>query len=125
MDEGGSRNGASLSLKMLTAERLIGGLLYWGPWVMKGRIWGCASLFVGAQSGKLEWVHLQGTFERWLKGALDVGHLPLWELCEGKQEGGFPCRGPWRIGRKRSGDGHLFHSGSTEEPGRGLVYQGL
>jgi hypothetical protein len=22
-------------------------------------------------------------FERWLKGVLEVGHLSLWELCEG------------------------------------------
>ena len=47
-------------------------------------------------------------FERWLKVALEVGHFSLWELCEGNLEGGFPCWGPWRIGRKGSGDGHLF-----------------
>jgi hypothetical protein len=27
-----------LTLKRLTAEDLEGGLLYWGPWVMKGRL---------------------------------------------------------------------------------------
>jgi hypothetical protein len=47
-------------------------------------------------------------FERWLKGALEVEHLSLWQLCEGNLEGGLPCWGPWRIGRKGSGDGHLF-----------------
>jgi len=39
MDEGGSRNGASLSLNRLTAEGLEGGVLYWVPWAMKGRLW--------------------------------------------------------------------------------------
>jgi len=47
-------------------------------------------------------------FERWLKGALEVGCFSLWELCEGNLEGGLSCWGPWRIGRKGSGDVHLF-----------------
>jgi len=29
--------------------------------VIKGRLWGWASLFMGAQLGNLEWVHLLGT----------------------------------------------------------------
>ena len=49
-----------------------------------------------------------GDFERCLKGALEVERLSLWELCEGNVEGGIPCWGPWRIGRKGAGDGHLF-----------------
>ena len=32
-----------------------------------------------------------GDFERGLKGALEVGHLSLWELCEGNLEGELPC----------------------------------
>ena len=36
--------------------------------------------------GNLEWARLPGTFDMWLTGALEVGHLSLWELCEGKQE---------------------------------------
>jgi hypothetical protein len=59
MDEGGSRNG--VSLKRLTVEGLKGGLLYQGPWVMKGRVWGRASLFIGAQLSNLEWACLLGT----------------------------------------------------------------
>ena len=47
-------------------------------------------------------------FERWLKGALEVGHFSLWELCAGNLEGGLPGCGPWRIGRRGSGEGHLF-----------------
>jgi hypothetical protein len=31
-----------------------------------------------------------GDFERWLKGALEVECLSLWELCEGNLEGGLP-----------------------------------
>jgi hypothetical protein len=50
-----------LSLKRLTVEGLKGGLLYCEPWVMKGRLWGRASLFMGAQLGNLEWVYLPGT----------------------------------------------------------------
>jgi hypothetical protein len=49
-----------------------------------------------------------GDFERWLKGALEVERLSLWELCGGNLEGGLPCWAPWRIGRKVSGDGRLF-----------------
>jgi hypothetical protein len=39
-----------------------------------------------------------GDFEIWLKGALEVGRLSLWELCEGNLEGGLPCWVPGRIG---------------------------
>jgi len=46
-------------------------------------------------------------FERWLKWVL-VENLSVWELCKGNLEGGFPCWGPWRTGKKGSGDGHLF-----------------
>jgi len=49
-----------------------------------------------------------GDFERWLKGALEVRHFSLWELCEENLEGGLLCWEPWRIGRKGSGNGHLF-----------------
>jgi hypothetical protein len=42
-----------LSLKRLTAEGREGGLLYWERWVMKRRLWGWASLFMGAQLGNL------------------------------------------------------------------------
>jgi hypothetical protein len=53
----------SLSLKRLTVEGLEGGLLYWVPWVMKGRLWGQTSLFKGAQLGNLEWARLPGTLK--------------------------------------------------------------
>jgi len=61
-----------LSLKRLSAEDLKGGLFYWGTWVMKGRLWGQAPLFMGAQL-----VSSTRDFERWLKGALEVGSLSL------------------------------------------------
>jgi len=43
-----------------------------------------------------------------LAGKPGRGHFCLCELYEGNLEGGFPCLGPWKIGRKCSGDGHLF-----------------
>jgi len=51
--------------------------------------------------------------------------LPLWELCEGNLGEGFPCWGPWWIGRKGSGDRHLSPYGPHWELVRGLVYWGL
>ena len=33
----------------------------WALKVMKGRLWGWASLFMEAQLGNLEWAHLPGT----------------------------------------------------------------
>ena len=44
-----------LSLKRLIAEGLE------GPWVMKGRLWKQAPLFMGAQLGKMEWARLLAT----------------------------------------------------------------
>ena len=67
-----------LSLKRLTVEDLQGGLLYCLPWVMKGRLWGRAFLIMGAQLDKLGLS--TGDFERWLKGALGVGHLSMGTL---------------------------------------------
>jgi hypothetical protein len=46
-----------------------GGSLLRALKVMKGRLWGWASLFMRTQVGNLEWVHLPGI---WLKGALEV-----------------------------------------------------
>ena len=51
--------------------------------VTKGRLWGWASLFWGAQLGKLD-------FEIRLKGSLEVECVSMWELCEGNLEGGLP-----------------------------------
>jgi hypothetical protein len=49
------------SLKRLTVGVLESGLLYWGSWVMKGRLWGQVSLFMKVQLGNLEWAHLPGS----------------------------------------------------------------
>jgi hypothetical protein len=35
-----------------------------------------------------------GDYEIWLKGALGVVRLSLWDLCEGNPEGELPCWGP-------------------------------
>ena len=62
---------------------------------MKGRLWGWASLFMGAQLEVRQ--PGMGSFTRdveiWLKGALKVECLPLWELCDGNLKGGLPCWG--------------------------------
>jgi len=89
--EGVSGDRASLSMGALLGEPggrapLLGALK-----VMKGRLWGWASRFMGAQLGNLKWAHLLGT---WLKGTLEVWCLSLWELCEGNLDGGLPCWGP-------------------------------
>jgi hypothetical protein len=113
------------SLKRLTAEGLERRLLYGRPWVMKGRLWRRASLFMGTQLGNLEWARLLGT-ERWLKGALEVERLSLslWELCEGNLEGGL-AGDPGEEGEKVLEVGISFHRGPAGEPGRGLIYQGV
>ena len=55
---------------------------------MKGRLWGWASLFMGAQLGNLKWAHLPGTLRYGWKG--------LWmcsvSLC------GSSVKGTWREG---------------------------
>jgi len=61
---------------------------------MKGRLWGWASHFVGAQLGKLEEGSSTGDLERKMKGTLEVWCLSLWELCEGNVDGGLSCWGP-------------------------------
>jgi len=46
------------------------------------------------------------------RGSGGEASLSLWELCEKNLEGGLPYWVPWRIGRKGSGNGHLFPQGS-------------
>jgi hypothetical protein len=48
-------------MKRLTAAGLEGRLFYWVLWVMKERLWGRASLFMGAELGNLEWACLPKT----------------------------------------------------------------
>jgi len=74
------------SPKWLSVEGLEGRLLYWG----NGGLWRQASLFMGAQLGKPGVGLSTRNFERWLKGALEVGRLSQWELSEGNLEGGLP-----------------------------------
>jgi len=64
------------------------------PKVMKGKLWGWASLFRGAHLGNLDLGSSTGDFEIWLKGALEVGCLSLWEFCEVNLKEGLPCWGP-------------------------------
>ena len=124
MDEWSSRNGASLSEEAHCGgpqgrAPLLGTLGYERKALGTG-----ISLQVGSV-GQPGVGPSTGDFDRWLKGALKVGHFTLWELCEVNLEGGLPCWGAWSIGRKGSGDGIYLHWGPAREPRSGLIYQGL
>ena len=80
-----------LSLKRLNAEGLEARLLYWRTSVMNGGLCKYAPLFMGDQLGKPGVGLSTGNFERWLKGALEVGSLSLYG-SEGNLEGGFPLQ---------------------------------
>jgi len=93
MDEEGSRNGPSLSEEAHYGgprERvhLLGTLDYERKSLKTG-----ISLH-GGSVGQPEVGSSTGDFERWLKGALELGRFSLWDLCEGNLEGGLPCWGP-------------------------------
>jgi len=107
MDEEGSRNWAFLSEEAHCGEPrgrapLLGTLGYGRKALGTG-----ISLY-GGSVGQPGVGYSTGDFERWLKGALELGHLSLWELCERNLEGVLPCWVPWRIGRKGSADGRLY-----------------
>ena len=53
--------GASLSMGAMLGEPGRGAPLRGALKVMKGRLWGWASLCMWAQLGNLEWVHLPGS----------------------------------------------------------------
>ena len=65
-------------------------------------------------------------YDRWLKGALEVERLSLWELCEGKLEGGL-AGDPERyvLEEKALETSISLHMGPTGEHGRGLTNQRL
>jgi hypothetical protein len=48
-----------------------------------------------------------------------MGHLSLWELCEGNLEGGSFAGGPECYERKALGTGISLHGGSVGQPGVG------
>ena len=84
---------ASLSMGALLGEPGGGVPLLGALKVMKGRLWGWASLLMGVQLGNLEWAHLPETLRYGGKG-LWRWSVSLSELCEGNLEGGLPCWGP-------------------------------
>jgi hypothetical protein len=78
-------------------EALFGGLgvglLFRGPEGNERKSLGMGASPNGGSAGRPEVGSSAGDFEVWLKGALGVERLSLWELCEGNLEGGFPCWG--------------------------------
>jgi len=73
----------------------------------KGRLWGRASLSIGAPLGNLEGGSFTRDFERWIKSALEVEYLSLRELCEGNLEAVSFTGNPGGCVKEGSGDGHL------------------
>jgi len=107
MDKGNSRNGASLSLERLSVE----GSFTRDPVGYERTALGTCVSLLGGSVGQPGVGSSTGDFKRLLKGSLEVECLCLWELCEGNLEGGLPCWGPCKIGRKGSGDRRLFPQG--------------
>jgi hypothetical protein len=71
-----------LSLKRLNVEGLEGGLVYWVPWVKKRKALGMGISLHGGSVGQPRVGSSTRYFERWLKGALEMGHL-----CESSVKG--------------------------------------
>ena len=87
--------------------------------VMKGRLWGWASLFMGAQLGNQEWAHLPGTLRGryrrlWRRASLSSG-AHFWGTC------GFVDRAY----REGSEDEHLSLWGLSLANWSGFIYRGL
>jgi hypothetical protein len=87
---------ASLSTGTLLGEPGLKAPLLGALKVMKGRLWGWASLFMGAQLGKPEWAHLPGTLRYGWKG------LWGWSVCVSLSLSlslcGSSVKGTWREG---------------------------
>jgi hypothetical protein len=106
------------------------GLCCWGTC----RLWkeGCGDghLSSGGSVGQPGVGSSTGEFERWVKGALEVGHLSVWELCEGNLEGGSLAgelgRGPIYQGLWETDEGGSRNGVSLSEEAqcRALLYWG-
>jgi hypothetical protein len=96
---------------------------------MRGRLWGWASLLMGAQLGTSFGQpgagSSAGDFEIWLKGALGVECLPLWELCKGNLEGGSLAGEPQEYVEKALEMGISLNRGSNWETWRRARIPGL
>jgi hypothetical protein len=71
-----------------------GGLFSGGLEGYKRKDLGMGISLHGGSDGQFEVGTSTGDFEIWLKRALGVECLSLWELYEGNLEGGLPCWGP-------------------------------
>jgi hypothetical protein len=63
-----------------------------------------------------------GDFERWLKGALEVGRLSPWSSKKGTCREGSLAGDHGGYAEKALEKGIYFHMGPVGETGRGLVY---
>jgi hypothetical protein len=89
----GAGCGSSFSLGALLGEP-GGGSIARGPEGYERKALGKGISLHGGSVGQRGVGSSSRDFEIWLKGALKVGRLPLWELCERNLEGGLPCWGP-------------------------------
>jgi len=71
-----------------------GGSFSRGPEGYKRKALGMGISLYGGSDGQPGVVSSTGDFKIWLKGALEMECLSVWELCEGNLEGGLPCWGP-------------------------------
>jgi hypothetical protein len=82
------------SLWELCYGNLEGGSFAKGPENYEGKALGMYISLHGGSVGQPGVGSSTGDFEIWLKGALEVESLSLWELCERNLQGGLPCWGP-------------------------------
>jgi hypothetical protein len=91
--KGGSGNGASLPMGAWLGKP--GGRTFTkGPKGYERKALGMGISLQGGSVGQTGVGSFTRDLEIWLKGALEVECLSLWELCEGNLEGGLPCWGP-------------------------------
>jgi hypothetical protein len=108
-----------LTLKRFTEEGLKGGLLYWVPWIMKGRLWRQVSLFIGGSVGQPEVGSSTGDFERQMKGPLGMRPLTLKRFTAKDLKRGLLYWVPWIMKERLWRQVSLFTGGSVGQPGVG------
>jgi len=92
--KGGSGYEVSLCMGALLGEPGGGSSFAGGPEGYERKALGMGICLLGGSVGQPGVGLSTRDFEIWLKGALGVEYLSLWELCEGNLEGGLPCWGP-------------------------------
>jgi len=122
--KGGSANGASLygsSVRGTWRESSFAK----GPEGYERKALGMGISLHGGSVGQPGVSSSTGDFEVWLKGALEVECLSLWELCEGNLREGSLAGDPEGYIEQDLETGISFHRDPLWERGGGLIYLGL